>query len=334
MNPFLKRFLKDWRNIALVVAVIAIVILAVSMHTAKTGGQALVLVNSEPITEGQLIGMMKKNYGNDALAQLIDGKVIRAFAKKKGVVATDAEIDGRIDIQRYLLKQQDMTLENWLAENGSTLDEYRQQVAQDVLRVKLIVPEADIKKIYAKEPAAFDFPPVLRIRLFVYGSEKDARSAIVELNKPDDGGGANAQKAAASALNGMQAMTAMTYRYDNPEITKALVAMQAQTVSAPIKTTMREAGNKAVWAVVQLLERTDGEKGTLENRRIFIGQQLLSDPKQPYAVQAAQMQAEALNAVDIVFTTSDYKKLQDNFSYIKSHNQQVPKANLNDMRRP
>jgi parvulin-like peptidyl-prolyl isomerase len=286
----MKAFLKDWRNIALVLAVIAIVVMAGIYFTEKSGTKPLVMVNNVPITEGQLITAMKEDFGNDTLGRLIDDKVWRAYAIKKGIEATADEVDQLINFQSYTLKRQNEDFDAWLKGSGRTLDEYRDQKVLDVLRIKIVVPEEDIKKAYLKAPSYYDLPPIYRIRLFIYRSQKDAKDGIAKLMKLEeghssddghnhaDGGGANVQMAALTALNGQEATVPVTYNYSNEAITKALSTMKDGMVSMPVQLAPQSAGGAPVWAVIQLLERADGEKGTLENRRILIGQELLQNP--------------------------------------------------------
>lgn len=343
MDTLMRKIMKDWRNVALIIAALAIIYLLVCLIAAKTGSNALVMLNNEKITEGQLVAAMKRDSGEQTLQNLIDAKVVTLYSAKMGVTASAAEVDQIINEQRWEMKRMDKDFDDWLQSRGMTLAEYQAEKIVDIKRVKLAMTQDDLQKAFNKYGKYFNYLPIYKIRLFNYGSEKDALEAIVNLRKPDDGGGSNVQMAAVTSLGGQEAMQPFIYQFNIPPLNKVLSTMQQKEVSDPIQLQASMGGKpKTIWVVVQMLDSTPGEPATFDNRAYLIGYLLVLNPQaltmqneQPdmtYAVKFRKVEADALNDIDVHFTTTEFQHLQDQFKKNRTLNPVVAPADTSTLR--
>lgn len=114
------------------------------------------LVNGQPITQSQLVAELLARYGYQVRESLIIAAVVEQEAKKRGVNATEAEIDQAYATQKAEMEgQTGDRFEDWLAKQGITIATYRAQLRRNVLLRKMVegdITEEQIKSVYQKLP--------------------------------------------------------------------------------------------------------------------------------------------------------------------------------------
>ncbi len=329
----MKRLLKDWRNYTLIAAGIVILVLISSLFAVKSGSRALVYVNQAPVTEGQLLGQMKNRYGDDTLMELVSTRLIEAYALQQKVTVSSDEIDQLIEFQRYfMLAKQGRDLDTEMQAQGMTIEIMRDQARTQALQVKLIVPEDDRRVFFQKAGATLSYAPRYKLREFYFASTADAQKAIKLLAKADAGGEALTEVAQLAQF-GADSMKVQTY-VPQPEMQdsvrdKALSQMKGGQVSQPLPVPplLAQRGAKGWKRIIQLLSVMPGEKATFDNRSIITGMMLMQQEQQKYALAARELEAKALEAVDVQFASDEYKRAYDRFQKSRIENPNIPQAN-------
>ena len=107
------------------------------------------------------------------LDQLIDEKLIDQEADRLAVVITDREVDSAVRDMQSRNKVTDAQFEALLAEEGMTLQVYREQLRKQMKKVRLIdqeirsrvqVPPGEIEAYYEKHAGDFNIPPQVRLQ--------------------------------------------------------------------------------------------------------------------------------------------------------------------------
>ncbi len=324
---------KDWRNYALAITIIAILVLTSSLFAMKSGSRTLVFINNQvAITEGQVLDELKHNYGNEVYTRLIDDAVTALYAEQKGFDATPEEVEQFIKWDRFNMMMRGENLEDELKAQGITLDDYRQKMRISVLRAKLVVTDEDDRKAdFAQYGKELTIPPVYRVKQFIYADPNSAQKAYDLLSKPDSGA-ENETEASMSAIN-ENPLKIQTYipsgQMSNPLMNKILAGLKPGQVSKPTALPA-EAGNKEARIILKLVDALPGEEATLKNRGILLSYLLMSQPNGKYAKKIKEVQAEALNSVDINFVSDDYPYVKESFQSTRLKNPSIPRFNPNE----
>ncbi len=322
---------KDWRNYALAIAAIVILVLVSSLFAMKSGSRTLVFINNRvAITEGQVLDELKHNFGNEVYTRLIDDAVTVLYAEQQGLDAMPEEVEQFITWDRFNMLARGESLEDELKAQGMTLDDYRRKMRVSVLRAKLVTTEDDRKADFAQYGKELTIPPVYRVKQFIFADPESAQKAYDLLSQPDSGA-EKEQEASMMAVN-ENPLKVQTYmpggQMNNPLMNTILAGLKPGQVSKPTALPA-EAENTAARIILKLVDARPGEEATLENRGILISYLLMSRPDGKYAMKIKQVQAEALNNVDINFVSDDYPHVRESFKSTRLQNPNVPRFNPN-----
>jgi peptidyl-prolyl cis-trans isomerase SurA len=104
----------------------------------------------------------------DILNQLVDGKLADQEIKRNQIVVSQKEVDATIERMKEARHLTDEQLREGLAQQGLTMEEYRNEIKESILRTKLVNREVKSKIVITKEDikAYFDNHPEK------YGGEK------------------------------------------------------------------------------------------------------------------------------------------------------------------
>lgn len=140
--------------------VVVVVLLAVVVCLTGCGKKNLISVNGESVSRDEFYARLEKvpvqtptgtkMAGEYVVEQLINERLVQAFAKEKGVPPTDAQIDKRVEDLR---KRSGNKLPQMLQQNGMTLEELKgrlrvQQSFINVITKGVSVDDAIVKKAY------------------------------------------------------------------------------------------------------------------------------------------------------------------------------------------
>ncbi len=344
----MQKFLKDWRNSALIVAAILIVILIIFI---KTGGErtnsTLVRVGTKNITVSDLNAIMKKRFGEQMVKQTVSDMLIQTYAEMKNVSANEREIDQLVNQEKRVAEQQGKSLDDDLKASGLTMEAFREQARSMALRAKLVVPGEEIAKVLQEIVKSNDpsltYPQSYRIRTLYYSNEEFAKQSLAMLQgvKDDEAGKIQLAQVAGSALNASTAMNINRYTIEGDkdtldvELIAALKDLQPNMWSEPTKMHIsskkppkdeKEAeAMKSYRRIIQLIEVVPEEKPTLENRNIIIAMDIIQQ-KQDYYQKFNQIEAEARQKIDVTFLNNDFPIAVKFFNDLYKQNQPIPGA--------
>lgn len=323
----MKAFVSDWRNVTLSCAGIVILVLLVLLfkNSVNAPSPIVAVVGGTRITYQQAFDAMKQAKGNEAVMRLIADALIESYAKKEKVSASAGEIEQLMKLMRLQVEMQGGTLEEQLKREGTTLAARKRQIAIEIMRAKLIVPEKDVKAAYPTYAKRTEPPMVIpayyKIRRFLYTSKADA-DKVGALLKEKDGdkklaelktalGSADATKPALYMPGMMQEII--------PGMDKAVKGMKAGETSKPIAV-----GNGQIYAVIHMLAVMPEDKPTYETRNALIAMELARDEK--YAQVVADLEAKALQKVDIQFLSTDFPEVYEQIREMQKTHPNLPSA--------
>lgn len=344
----MQKFIKDWRNSALIVAAILIIVLIIF---TKTGGErnnsTIVRVGTKNLTVADLNTLMQKRYGEQMIKQTVSDMLIQTYADMNNVTANDREIDQLINQSKRNAEQQGKSLDDDLKANGLTMDAFREQARYTVLCAKLVVPGTEIAKVMQEivktNDTSLTYPQSYRIRTLYYSNEEFAKQALdtVQGIKDDEAGKQQLAQVAGSALNASTAMNIVRFIPEGDkdtldvELLAALKDLKPNMWSEPTKLHIssknppkddKEAeAMKSYRRIIQLVEVVPEEKPTLENRNIIIAMDIIQQ-KQDYYQKFNQIEAEARQKIDVTFLNNSYPVAAKFFDDLYKQNQPIPGA--------
>ncbi|MEA2036626.1 MAG: peptidylprolyl isomerase [Nanoarchaeota archaeon] len=186
--------------------VVLIVILAVAFYFAfktLTPQKAIATVNGEAITSEELnikYDQLPDQYKlfvtkEDFLEQMINVKLLLQEAKEQEVVVNEDQIEEELDNLRKQVAT-DEEFEQLLAEGGTTLDELKQQIKEqltinklldDVVLSNIDISESRIESYYEENKAEFEAKAgEIRLRHILVGTEEEAKELLDDLKKGAD----------------------------------------------------------------------------------------------------------------------------------------------------
>ncbi len=319
----MKKFLADWRNIALAVAAVIIVFFLVVHFTGHHSDVGRVVrVGSTVITDEMVINELKHQAGDDVVMKMIDLNLIETFAAQKQVSASRAEVDQVLDFNRFMAQQQNEDYDKNLVAEGKSMDDLRREIATIVLQVKLVVPPKSIADELAKinklPQNPLLYPTRYTLRQYGFTTEQDAKDALALFQK----GTADSIAAGTNkSINHPKPDEMMTVVSDpkkiDPSILKVLAGMKDGQFSAPIP-----GKDGTGYLILEMIKVQPQDVPTVENRGIIVGQYLMKQ-NQELALKAKQLEAEELRNVDVEFYTKAYQRAYDQFSKVQDQNRVV-----------
>jgi hypothetical protein len=287
-----------------------------------------IIVGTQSFREKDLVNELKARAGMPVISKLVISALIEEYAKQKNVTASESEIDQLLRMNKNQLELSGQTLDDLLERQGLTLDEFRKDLRVQVLQVKMLVTDDEMRAAVATLAKSGKPPYVLptryRIRILSFDSAEHAQEAALLLAQPGD---MNLMKALALALNGAQAKRVILYAPGlmptNPAISAVLAGLQSGQCSRPFKVP----GQKSLVGMVQLVELQPAEIPTYADSNILAGQYLMqADPKK-FEAQSRALEAMALDTVDLQFYSTDYEKERLLFKQRKVTNPNIPGMN-------
>ncbi|MEK7565641.1 MAG: hypothetical protein AAB506_01180 [Patescibacteria group bacterium] len=141
-------------NYPLLVLGLVIVVLVVLLGWKNKGLFIVAMVNGRPITRLELESRMVDRYGQSSLEELVNERIVRDAAAKKGVKVIAPEIDVKEQEIRKRLGDQ-VNLEQALAQQKITLADFRKQMELQVVVEKLvadqiIITDAEVAEYISK----------------------------------------------------------------------------------------------------------------------------------------------------------------------------------------
>ena len=146
----MKQFNLGWKDIALIIAVVVIIIMAIPRNGTFSKGitpnQAMVRIDDYTIYEGDLIRALKRQQGTNTLIGMVNEGLIAKLAYKKDIRVSSEEVDQLLDDERFWASMRGENFDESMDKAGLSTDEVRRQVTQLAMKLKLVVSDDDVRK--------------------------------------------------------------------------------------------------------------------------------------------------------------------------------------------
>jgi len=147
--------------------------------------QALVTVNGEKITKGQLDDRLEGQAGKPTLQQMVDQALVLQYANQNHIVVSDKEIQDQLNqlMARFPPGQFDTILKN----QGLTMDDAKtivkvQQIIKKAVDKNINVTDAQVADFYNRNKTLFSTPPQVRARHILVKTKAEADSIEAKLH--------------------------------------------------------------------------------------------------------------------------------------------------------
>ncbi|OAG27351.1 peptidylprolyl isomerase [Thermodesulfatator autotrophicus] len=196
---------------------------------------------------------LREEIRQKVLQQLIDEKLINQEIERRGIEVSSEEIDRFIEHFKRQNGLDDQAFQKFLAEQGLTLEEYRQKVAQQIKRIKLVQSrvnqivvtpeeiEREYQRRYGKVVTRYELAAII-----INGQEAEAKikKAYQELKAGKDFAEVAAKYS--DIPDSGRGLGTFSPEELAPEVREVLAKLQPGEVSPPIKV-----GNS--WQIFKLL---------------------------------------------------------------------------------
>ena len=213
---------------------------------ARVNGQPILLVDFERERERRALGLTVEPataaaFDAAVLQTMIDQALIEQAAEREGIAVTDEEVEAELAIQRDIAAQNGQSLEEILAAQMYTVDEYREALRDMLLAQKVSEVVAPVSPMAEQ----------VHSRHILVADEATARMLLDQLNQGAD----FAQLAMQYSLDGSTAHTGGDLDWVSegdllqPEVEAAIFALQpGQRAPEPVKSSLG-------YHIVETLER-------------------------------------------------------------------------------
>lgn len=323
----MQQFIRDWRNPALLVSVLLVILLAITlMRNGQSIHDPIVNVAGRKITRMDYLHEIQRRSSDQLLIGMIRNTLLSKYALDKHITVSDGEIEQLLTMDRISAKIKGQSLEDFLKDEDTTVPERRQEIANQIVQVKIIVPEADIKKaipLYVTSRQVQLIPAQLHYHQYIAIDEKSALqiAQLLQQHRVDE----------ALKLCPAQSVTeAQKERFyldggpmDIPkEAIDALRALKAGEVSKPLVFNIT---NGKIYCLLQLDSITPPEQPTFDKLGMRVGLLLLNDRK--YEKTIYDIFSEVLQKNDVTFySDSEFPTAFKAFQQFRDKNLQVPNA--------
>ncbi|MCM3569497.1 peptidylprolyl isomerase [Neobacillus mesonae] len=146
--------------------------------------------NSEAITKDELYNAMVKQYGSEAVDQLISNKIVELEAKKKKISISENELNKQIEqIQESYGGEE--VFNQALGSNNTTLAAVKENMKNFLLIKKFIEPEMkitdkEVKTYFEENKDSFSQPEQVKASHILAADEKTAREIEQRLENGED----------------------------------------------------------------------------------------------------------------------------------------------------
>lgn len=262
-------------------------ILAASLAACSSGGGAVATVNGENVSRADFDNKLESSpVAKGTLNQMVQGILLEQYAKDNNIVVTDAEVDKKVN---DLKAQYGAQFDQAVKQRGLTEDDVRKTLRQGIIVDKAVgkdikVSESDVNKFFAKNHAAFDKPAQIHARHILVADLKTAQMVEQKLK-----GGAKfedlAKQYSMDPGSKDKGGDLGTFRQGQmvPSFEKAAQTQPLHQVGPPVKSPFG-------YHIIEVLERTPGQKATLATVHDQIVDQIKQTQEAPLVQPFLQQQ--------------------------------------------
>jgi hypothetical protein len=329
------QFLADKRNIVLLVSIILMLVFGWLWLAERPSSPNAVVVSvgDQQITQGDVIKEMQATHGNTVVSNMIENILMERYAADHQVTVSDSEVDQLQQFQVNTLDFANLSLDQYLANQGITAEEFRKQLREQALKIKLLVTPEEMKAAFptisnielAKNIKVFSLPPRYFYRRFRFPDLKTAQDAIATLESLSDPA-QDTETVASVAANAVppplgEGPVSAKIQKDipglgadgNQGLDKLLGSLSPGKCTPPMPISV---GNGIThYGVVELVQVKPATQPDFANEYMVVGQLLLQKgDQQTYGLRERQLESAMIGNTDIVFQSSQYdvaKKMFD-----------------------
>ncbi|MEK5067958.1 peptidylprolyl isomerase [Sporosarcina sp. FSL K6-1508] len=260
---------------------------------SKAKDETVATVGDEKITKDELYEVLVQSAGKEALAAMIDDKIVTLELKKEKVSVPDKEVDA--ELATYVESAGgEEAFEAALKQNGMTEKEFKENIVdflsiQKIIEPRIKVTDEDIKAYFDENKESFNEEEQVEASHILVEDEATAKKVAKKLADGEDFAALAKEFSTdeASAVNGGE-LGYFPRGKMVAEFEKAAFSLKPDTVSDPVKT---ENG----YHIILVTDKKAAKEAVFEDHKEEIKQLLLDEG----------IQAEYVNWLDEV--KSDYK---------------------------
>jgi len=243
---------------------------------AKDSG-VVATVNGVKLTKTEVKERLWKRYGDAAMRELIDEKLISQTAASLKLEADRKEVGTRLQRLRSQFPDE-ASFKKRLADSGTNLEELTQEIRGQVLRENLLikakglrVPDAEVETFFEANKERLGTPESAHVRHILVGTEKEAKDFLTSLKAGADFAilAKQVSQDKATQENGGD-LGFVTRGTLQPEIEKVVFSLKPGQVSEPV-----QAANG--FHLIKLDELKPGKPAELKDVKEEVRQGLLGE---------------------------------------------------------
>ena len=323
------KFLADWRNPVLVVTIAGTILFGSLWFSANKLNTAVIRVGDRVFTENDVIHELKVRAGKQVVEQMVTAALLEDYAQQQSVSVNDADVDQLLTFTKNQLLLNGQTIDDLLQSRGMSLPAYREELRAQALQVKLLLDpqtlQAAVETVAKDGKPPFAWPERYRYRILRFAAKDAALEAIDHLQSKD-----GEAEGLSEAMNMAEAKTPKIYipgmmRQENTKLLSVLKQLSTGQCSPPIAAAKQ--GDMQLYDVIQVVEALPAVQPTYANSNIVVGQAIIQQDLQAggkkYGLKWQQLQAAALEKIDLQFMSEDYDEVRKSFKETKMDNPQI-----------
>lgn len=271
---------KNWKKSLLKAGILSsLLVVAVGCSNEES----IASVEGEKITKDELYEVLVQSQGEQAVAALIDEKVIALEVKKKKIKISDEEIDKELETYIENAGGQE-AFEATLEQNGITEAQLKENIVQYLSIRKLIEPRIDItdeeiKAYFDENKAQLDQPESVEASHILVEDEAIAKEVAKKITDGEDFA-ALAKEYSTDASNADKGGELGFFPRGKmvPEFDEAAFSMKPDTISDPIKTDFG-------YHIIKLTDKKEAKEAVLEDHKEDITEGLFEEKLQAQYVE-------------------------------------------------
>ena len=152
----------------------------------------VVSVNGTAIRQSEVLERLWKRYGSQTLEEMVDELLLRQAAASKKITASKADVDHRFARLQDQFGSREL-LVSQLEQAGTTLDKVREDLAEEIVRERLIadakglkVGDDELKKAYDANKDKLGKPEAVHLRHILAKTEAEANEVVTKVKAGAD----------------------------------------------------------------------------------------------------------------------------------------------------
>ena len=294
--------------------------------------RAVARVNNDTISEKEFNDALQQgDMARAVLDSLIVNKLLLQEASRRAITVSKEEVDAQMATEENMvLAQTGLPFDEWLASDGRSRQEWREDVHNRLLRAKVIIPADELKKYFEQHRSEFDRPEEVIYRKIVVSSKPQAEAFRKQLAEGKDFAqlAKDRSEDVLSARRGGMAGFARKGLVNDPELEKVLFSLKPGEVSQPLPVKApsyllpEEAKSLPDrWELVKVVVQLPPRKATFDNSETQVIASLFPQKQQDPEVQDFLL--DLIARADISIFSPRFRSLMDQYKELTQQREQM-----------